>query len=68
MANQDIQKLDEGHRLILSQAGLDEALALFPSDIFVAVRTAMHVRESFATLINSDHDLAQRPQELTQHD
>jgi hypothetical protein len=54
MAKQEIQKLDEAHRLLLTQAGLDQAMAMFPSDVLAAVRTSINVRESFASLTNVD--------------
>lgn len=58
MANQDIQELDEGYRLRIAEAGLDQALALFPSDVLVAVRTAIHVRESFALLADPEKTIS----------
>ncbi len=53
MANQEVVELDEACRQLLAQAGLDAAMALFPSDVLVAVRTAVNVRESFASLTSA---------------
>jgi hypothetical protein len=64
MVNQEIQKLDEAHRLLLTQAGLDEAIALFPSDVLAAVRTAINVRESFASLISVDSTVSPAAAEM----
>lgn len=58
MPNQEVQKLDEAHRLLLAQAGLDKAMALFPLDVLVAVRTAINVRESFVSLTSVDSALS----------
>lgn len=63
MPNQEVQKLDEAHRLLLAQAGLDKAMALFPSDVLVAVRTAINVRESFASLTSVDSTLSPAAEE-----
>ncbi|MBG9386778.1 hypothetical protein [Caenimonas aquaedulcis] len=58
MADQEVLMLDEAHRLLLSEAGLEEAMALFPADVMAAVRTAINVRESFAALIRADSGLS----------
>lgn len=56
MADQDVQKIDEGCRLLITDAGLDQAFVLFPLDVLVAVKTAVQVRESFALLVSADND------------
>lgn len=64
MASQEVMMLDGAHRMLLSQAGLDEAMALFPSDVLVAVKTAINVRESFAALTSANSGLLPVVEEL----
>lgn len=64
MVNQEVEKLDEAYRQLLVQAGLETALALFPADVLIAVRTAINVRESFASLNNADSTLSPVAEEM----
>ena len=55
MADQEVQIIDEGYRLLITDAGLDQAFALFPMDVLVAIKTAAQVRESFALLVSANN-------------